>query len=367
MIKTSLIVLGILTIACSYGQTQQAVNKLKTSNSIVSQQQTNLIYNQLKGFPNSTQVSIAIIKNGQVYYYGAQRINDTLINIDNSSNIFEIGSITKVFTSTLLSNFILENKLNLSDPIQKHLKVPLKNKHITVLQLSNHTSGLPKLPSNLDLNNVDESNPYKEYNENMLKEYLTEQLEPVQTPGNTYEYSNIGAGILGYVLQELSQKPYEQLLQEYIFSKYNMINSTTNREKIASKLVDGLDSNGNKTPNWDLNALVGAGGVLSNIEDLSKFALAQFDLENKELELTRQSTFNFSNEMEVGLAWKIIKAGPNLQLFAHNGGTGGYSSLMVLETQQKNGVIVLSNVSAFNKNARNVEQLAFMLMKSLLN
>lgn len=365
MKKSVLVIIGVLIFNFVNGQTKIAVNGLDTSKNRISKKQADLIFEKVKVFPNNTEVSLAIIKKGKLSFYGVKRLNDTLIYSENSNSVFEIGSLSKVFTSTLLSNFVSENRLDLNAPIQKYFNLPIKNKEITVLQLANHTSGLPKFPSNLNLDTADPKNPTKDYDEDKLKEYLTEKLEILNTPGSTYEYSNIGVGILGYLLEVQSHKTYEELIQEYIFSKYNMRSSTTKKDKIKTQLVGGLDKKGKKTPNWDLNALVGAGGVLSNVNDLSKFALAQFNPKNKELELTRQSTFE-DVEMEVGLGWKIIKPEENIRWHAHNGGTGGYSSMIALDLEEKNGVIILSNVSTFNKNTRNIDFLTFFLMKTLL-
>lgn len=355
MKKKLLLLLGILMSSYAIGQTENSI----------SENQMSIIFEKTKDFPKNTELSIAFIKNGQVSYYGIKRINDTLELSNNSNSVFEIGSITKVFTSTLLANFVLEKKIKLSDPIQDYFNFPLKNDQITVLQLANHTSGLPRLPSNLNLNEVDQSNPYKNYSVDYLKKYLTDEMELDNLPGSTYEYSNVGAGILGYLMEHQIDLTYEELLQKYIFSKYNMTASSTNADVIKLKIVDGLNSDGNKTSNWDLNALVGAGGILSNAEDLSKFVLAQFDTQNKELELTRQSTFEIPKyKMKVGLAWNIIEPDSVHTWYMHNGGTGGYTSIMALDEDNKNGIIILSNVSAFNKNSRNIDKLCLELMKT---
>ena len=356
-----LVIISLLFISYANGQQVQKSNKLE-----ISEIQKDLIFEKTKVLPEDTQLSIAIIKNGNVAFYGIERIDDTIKYADNSKSLFEIGSITKVFTSTILANLVLEGEINLKDPIQKYIDYPIANDEITVLQLANHTSGLPKLPSNLNLEEVDQSNPYKDYNVRKLREYLMNSLETNTKPGEKYQYSNVGAGILGYVLELKSNKSYEELIQHYIFSEYDMRHSTTSRNKIDLEMVDGLDSSGNKTANWDLNSLIAAGGMISNVEDLSKFALAHFDDTNKELKLTRESTFEIpQNQMETGLAWKILNPIPNLNIYAHNGGTGGYSSLITIDPITKNGVILLSNVSAFNNNSRNMDQLCFQLLKTL--
>ena len=159
---------------------------------------------------------------------------------------------------------------------------------------------------------------------------------------------------------------YEELLKKHILSEYKMENTTTNIETIQANLVEGLDKDGNKTSNWYLNALVGAGGILSNVKDLSRFAAAQFDAQNKGLELTRKSTFGIPQyRMEIGLAWNIIQPDSELTWYMHNGGTGGYTSIMAIDTANKNGIIILSNVSSFSPAARNIDQLCLGLMKTL--
>ena len=146
---------------------------------------------------------------------------------------------------------------------------------ITFRQLANHTSGLPRLPSNLNFFSIDPQNPYKDYDKKKLEEYLSTKME-LEYKGR-FEYSNLGVGLLGFVLSEIEETTFEDLLQSRIFSKYQMTSSTTDRTSVRNALVAGLNSKGNVTPNWDLNVLVGAGGILSSVSDLSKFATAQFD------------------------------------------------------------------------------------------
>jgi len=144
-----------------------------------------------------------------------------------------------------------------------------------------------------------------------------------------------------------------------------MLNSTTSVNKINSTLIKGLDNKGNKVSNWEFSVLVGAGGILSTVEDLSKFAITQFNNSNKELELTRQKTFEINDNMDIGLGWHILKSQSENLWYWHNGGTGGYSSSMVIDTKTKNGIIILSNVSGFSPNMGNIDKLCFELMKTL--
>ena len=144
-----------------------------------------------------------------------------------------------------------------------------------------------------------------------------------------------------------------------------MHNSTSDISKIKGYLVKGLNDKGKEVPNWEFSVLAGAGGIYSTVEDLSQFAIAQFDYSNKELKLTRKKTLEVNENMDIGLGWHILKSQSNNFWYWHNGGTGGYSSSMAIDPKTKNGIIILSNVSAFNPNMENIDKLCFELMKTL--
>lgn len=366
MRKCLITLIGIVLSSCLNGQTTITENGIETTTNGINKEQSKLIFDNTKSLPNKTQLSLALIKNGKIDFIGIERIEDTIKLIENYSNTFEIGSITKVFTATLLSNFVNDQKLKLDDNIQDYLDFKINfNKEITFKELANHTSGLPRLPSNLNLLFVDQDNPYKDYDKEKLIEYLTTEIKLNQEPGIMYEYSNLGAGILGFELAMISNSSYESLLQDKIFTKYKMVNSTSKRENIQSELVKGLKPNGKTTSNWDFDALAGGGAIFSTVEDLSKFALAQFDNKNNELILTQKPTFKVNDNMSIGLGWHILKRKNDGELLWHNGGTGGYTSSMALDLENKNGIVILSNVSAFNKKMGNIDQLCFKLIKTL--
>ena len=358
------IVLLLLISGCN--KAKVAFNGQKDYAPNITEVQSQNIFAETKDFPNNTQLAIAIIHNGTTKFYGIKRVNDTILTIDNHDNVFEIGSISKVFTATLLADMVVNNQLGLDDNINDYLEWPLKGGvKITFKQLSNHTSGLPRLPTNLLLDSVDLENPYKDYDDLKLKQYLTQDLQLSQNPGEKSEYSNLGVGLLGYVLSEIDSTSYENLLQTKILTKYNMTGTTSNRRLISNQLVKGLDAQGNETPNWDLNVLVGAGGILSSVTDLSRFALAQFNDSDQVLALTRKPTFNLqANKADIGLGWFIQKKIEE-DWIMHSGGTGGYRSHMVLDIANKNGVIILSNISAAHKNSMNIDNLGTRLMGTL--
>lgn len=363
--KILLIAFVLFCYSCSNSQVTEAQNGLQPAE--LSAEAIELLHNHLKIFPDETQVSIAFIDQDTIRYYGVRRINGMLQTEDNSTKVFEIGSISKVFTATVLANFVVSGKVRLDETLDQQVDIPFhQDAKITFSSLANHTSGLPRMPSNFMMGALfNPSNPYKNYDEEKLNKYLTEKLKFEYTPGTKSEYSNLGAGLLGHVLCKISGKTYQQLVSELIFEKYNMQSTTTQRTDVTDLLVAGRNEKGSETSNWDLGSLVGAGGIYSSVKDLVLFAQAQFDSTQVELALTQKSTFKSNSNTEVGLGWHILNQQSGEAWHWHNGGTGGYRSSMALNISKRKGVIILSNVSAFHKQADEIDQLCFAMMKTL--
>ena len=358
--KRTILFLIFLSFISSCNQDKIVYNGLGSSK-IISKKQSELIFNKIKSFPNNTQLSIALLDGGKVKYIGIQRKNDTVSEIFNYNRVFEIGSLSKLFTSTILADFVIEKKLQLDDNINGYLDFPLKNNvKISFKQLANHTSGLPKMPNNLSY--TDKRFKFREYNDEKIEDYLKNYLELSFFPGTNSSYSNIGAGILGYMLCIISNSNYENLLHKYVLQKFEMNSTSTNHKDVEPYLVKGINGRGSEASKSILASLTPAGGVLSTVEDLSKFALAQFNPINQELKLTRQKTYKINNKTDQGLAWRI-ENNTTGKLYCHNGKTKGYSSSIALDVDRKNGVIILANVATFrNDNKGTIEELCLSLL-----
>ena len=327
------------------------------------------IYKYSKHFPNHSQIAIGMIKGDSVSYYGILRDTDTLYTISNKDSVFQIGSITKVFNSTLLADFIINENIDPKKPIQEHLDIPLNSiekegSFITLENLSNHTSGLPRLPDGMLASSMlDPDKVYENFTEDNFEDYLKNKMQPITKPGSKMSYSNLGAGLISYTLSKISNKKFEELLQNRIFQKYNMKNSSTLRENIGNLVVKGRDNQGNVTPSWKFSSMRGAGAIYSNVEDLSKFMIANFSNDTI-LGLQRKPTFEINPERSVGLGWMIDKKN-DAKWYWHNGATQGYRSCMILDTRNKRGVVVLSNINAFYTEHQKIDKLCFKLMSVL--
>ncbi|MFD2033258.1 serine hydrolase [Belliella marina] len=348
-------------------QEKNITQEKQVSNALIGlpRKDLDLIFNYSKEFPNNTQLSIALIKKGKTQFFGVLIENDSVKNVVNEDKIFEIGSITKVFTATLLAEALEKGDVEIDDKINPIFPFFFRDSiEITFGSLANHTSGLPRLPPNLNSSNFDPQNPYKNYGQEEIEVYLKSELRLTSTPGGVYEYSNLGMGLLGYSLGRKYGKTYQQLLEEKIFDKYKMTKSTIINDFDDKEMVKGLDASGNETQNWEFDVLAGLGGILSTTNEMSNFVLAQFDPNNRELKRSRIPTFTASEQMKLGLGWHLMKLDAQTEVYWHNGGTGGYSSSLVMDVEKENAVIVLSNVSAFNANKQNIDNLAFGLLKS---
>lgn len=319
---------------------------------------SDLLNDYLKNAPEKSQVSIAIIQNGETTFLGAVKENNQVVFVKNEEHLFEIGSITKVFTATILAQLISEGKIKSTATVDQLLKFKLNNKtKIKLTELANHTSGLPPLPFNFVTDQFIPANPYKNYKASDFESYLKHELKLNTLPGTSYNYSNLGAGLLGYSLGISQKKSYSALLQTLIFDKYGLTNTFLTIQ--TGKMVVGLDKDGKETSNWDFDALAGAGCIVSCTRDLAKFARAQFE-NDAALQLTHTPTFTISETMKIALGWHLITQNEQEYIW-HNGGTGGYSSSMALNLQDKGGVIVLSN----NAPNGDVDELCFELLKGI--
>jgi CubicO group peptidase (beta-lactamase class C family) len=321
-------------------------------------------------YPNETQFSVALIRNKTVSFIGVQKNNDVITTINNKDSVFEIGSITKIFTSNILVNLILDGKIDPDEPVSKSLPFNLfeseKNDiEITYKMLSNHTSGIPPVPDDIDdFIKRNPENPWVDFDKIQFEQYLSTKMILDFTPGTQYEYSNLGAALLGKLIELETGKSYERLLQSMVFEKYKMYSTTTDRNRINNRLVQGHNEIGKPVLNWDFNAIAEAGACLSSVNDLSRFVLANFS-DDPVLMYQRLRTFVVpNNAIDLAYGWLVFRNN-GLVWYFHSGGTGGYHSNITMDLEQKCAIIILTNCS-FEPTERYLERISWKILMTLI-
>ena len=269
----------------------------------------------------------------------------------NGDTIFEIGSATKVFTSLLLADMVQRGEVALADPVAKYLpadaKVPERGgRAITLVDLSTHTSGLPRMPSNF--NPKDPANPYADYTTELLFQFIS-SYQLTRDIGSQFEYSNLGGGLLGQALAHRAGVDYEALVRSRITGPLGM-NSTgiTLSPQMKARLAVGHNDKLVTVPNWDLPALAGAGALRSSVNDMLTFLAANLGYVKSPLAPAMAAMLSVRRPTgapgggEIGLGWLITKPSED-EIVWHNGGTGGYRSFIGYDAKTRVGVVVLSN------------------------
>jgi D-alanyl-D-alanine-carboxypeptidase/D-alanyl-D-alanine-endopeptidase len=291
---------------------------------------------------------VGVVKDGetQVIAYGETTKGSHVA--PNGDTVYEIGSVSKAFTGVLLADMVERGIVKLDDPVQKYLpegvKMPVAGgKPITLEHLATHTSGLPRLPDNFKP--ADWSNPYADYTESQLHEFL--KGHELRRPPGEHEYSNYGMGLLGHLLARQTDRTYEQCLVEQICKPLGMHDtSITFSEDQRKRLAPPYNGALKLGSTWDLTTLAGAGGIRSTCNDMIKFIRANLADDDKPLTralgLSHEKRHAMKDGMAMGLGWHIARDGITRW---HNGMTGGYHSWLAVVPSHKLGVVVLANTA----------------------
>lgn len=286
--------------------------------------------------------------------------------------IFEIGSITKVFTALALADMVVRGLVGLDDPVREHLppsvRLPAREgREITLAQLATHTSGLPRLPAGLPklVFRDRPGGPYAGATEEIVLAGLAETRQR-RVSGQRFAYSNLGGGLLGLALARRAGSSYEALIRELICDRLGM--ADTRVEVPAAdrpRFAQGHSFwRARPVSAWDLAGLAGAGGLRSTVSDMLVFLRANLGAAPAELapaiELTHRIRFQASKRVAVGLGWLVAPLGAGrAPLYWHNGGTGGFRSFAGLVEADGTAVVVLSN------SGRSVDRIGLRILKLL--
>jgi D-alanyl-D-alanine-carboxypeptidase/D-alanyl-D-alanine-endopeptidase len=270
------------------------------------------------------------------------------------STLFEIGSISKVFTALLLADMVNKGEVSLDDPAAKYLPaghhMPERGgRQITLRDLSTHHSGLPRMAD--DMGPVDSlDGPFWDYGEAKLLAFL-DRYQLTRDIGSKWEYSNLGAGLLGYLLARAAHTDYETLLRKRITGPLGMRDTLiTLPPREAARLAAPFDRYMRPAKPWNLGLFAGAGGIRSTAADMLVFATAVLDPKSPIAAAMKTAlSVRVSGEasvVEQTLGWEVLHPAPGRELLLHDGQTGGFQTILILEPAKGRAVVALSNSQA---------------------
>jgi len=305
----------------------------------------------------------------QKLYYGSLSKHNS--NPPNEHSVFEIGSITKSFTATLLAQMILDGKISLQDEVEPLLSQVIMpvwgDTHITIEHLATHSSGLPKAPQGSSQplpSGYDPYDPYAAYTASYVYDYLTYHCNLLFEPGTQYSYSNTGVGLIGHILGLIESSSYEELITSEIFEPMGLDETSLflTEEQIAN-LAPGHDESLDSVKNYNAQDIFqGAGFIKSSLHDMMIYLTAQMGLIESPLgdamDMTHHPYFDVGGvtysdregyyNLSIGLAWHIDVLPEGYTFHWHGGRTNGYMAYIAFDPTLQTGVVILCNQSYAN-------------------
>jgi CubicO group peptidase (beta-lactamase class C family) len=295
-------------------------------------------------------VSIGVVHGDQTWIGHFGQLSSQHANPPNDQTIYEIGSISKVFTGLLLAHAVETGQLKLEQPVGSLMNT-LETTNadvgtsITLLHLSTHNSGLPRMPNNWKP--ADPKDPYVDYDRELLTAFMS-KVKPGKKPNEATAYSNVGVGLLGDLLAAKSGVSYGELLSRTISEPLKMSDTTVKLSDEQLKRVAPPHNAALEAEQlWEFDALAGAGAIRSTVPDMLKFIQAILVPPKTELGKAvdlawQQHVPSRNGYFAMSLGWHIARDGSTRW---HNGQTGGYHSMMLVNRPLQSGVIVLSNTA----------------------
>ncbi|MDR6563185.1 MULTISPECIES: serine hydrolase [unclassified Arcicella] len=347
MKKTSLIIL--LLMAC-----------LTRVNAQLPKNQLDAIVNKYANVymsdSNAVGLSVGIIQHGKKYFFNYGLVRKGKNESPTNKTIYAMGSIAKTFVGILLAQAVKDNKVQLTDDIRKYLKgdypnLQFNNNSIRLVHLANHTARLPeslcKFPSNWQSMNQEEKYVFKQgYNrEEFYKDLHAIKLDTV--PGYKYSYSGSGMTLLKLILENVYQKPFQDLINQY-FSKPLSLGSTkellntTEWESYAFGKQDAAIVSRTKS----IEDMTTGPGLCSTTDDMVKYIQANILAINEAIKLSHQKTFEDNNN-SMALAWRLDEQNNTIY---HLGTGWGCNSICKFSPKYKTGIIIFVNETMNKKN-----------------
>ncbi len=298
----------------------------------------------------SVGIVVGIVDEHGSRVVGCGKMDNGTDNEVDGDTLFDIASITKPFTGLLLQDMVERGEMKLDDPVQKYLpasvKMPARNgKQITLLHLVTHTSGLPHIAENLNPKRPDQ--PFADYTVDELNTFLS-NYQLTSDPGAKFQYSSLGAGLLGHVIALKAGSDYESLVVDRICRPLKMDSTRiTLTPELKSRFATGHNQFGEAVPSWDRATQLGGSALRSTANDMLKFVSANLGFTPSSLTPLMEKTHTLRLDQtlgeDLGLAWGITRWPQEREIIWHSGGAPGYVTFAGFDKARRRGVVILSS------------------------
>ena len=306
----------------------------------------------------ANSISIGIVKNGKTYTRHYGEIDKGKENIATNNTVFEVASITKLFTGLLTAQAVLEGKLDLNEDIRKYITGSYPNLEyngtpIAIKDLVSFRTGFSKdLPDTDELRKNRNDSSYlafKKVDEAYSREKFFADLKTMKLdtlPGTKFKYSNGSLNLTAHILENVYQKSYEMLLKENILSKLGMTSSGINLNPNMT-IAQGYNLKGILMPTISDNLWGAAGMLKSTLGDLTKFIAYELNTKNK---IVKESQRNLLNSLTIwnGYFWDYIEVDENGKNCWKHGGAFGTQNMLLIYPERQVGISIIVNISDEN-------------------
>ena len=303
-------------------------------------------------FKSTPGFTVAIVDGDSSFVFGFGKSHpDVETDIDPQS-VFEVGSISKSFSASLVSILDNEGILKLSDKINSHLPEKYRNprlEDVTVNHLLTHNSGLPKLPMYIGSKQKNPQNPYADYSKIDLLKFYSDFIPEDK---RKFIYSHVGYALLEIVIEHATEMEYELALQQYLLEPLQLQTTFVHKsERNEALITPGFDRAGRETLKWDYASFAGSEGIKSNIYDLIDFTKAQIGIDDDPISKVFQQNHlpevktHYNDHIFAGKGWHVFNQKKSFNILTHSGKTYGHRAYISFIKETRTAVIILSNSS----------------------
>ncbi|WP_437398475.1 serine hydrolase domain-containing protein [Flagellimonas lutimaris] len=341
----------VLAIATSCGRnrhttTEKSKQSNNTQNSI--ERIVNVEITEFMKAPEFSALSGSIYVNGKAYQFHFGELTDG--TKPNNRTLYEIGSISKTYVGLLLSQAVTDGKLNLESDIRAYLpngnyeNLKLKDSPITLRNLATHTSGLPV---NLNCNDLEYPQKFdciKSYSREVFFNKLL-KVKLLDDSGKNYNYSNAGIRLIGYILEEVYNDTFPNLLKRYVFSKSGEQNTFYRlNENLKLEMALGKNRDGVIMP-ISSEYYASDGALKSNTRSMLNYIKMYMESQDAAVKQSLNLLTEKNNRLGRAYVWNTFQYNTANPMFYHSGGTFGFSSWIALYPKKNIGIFLVTNVS----------------------